>query len=112
MYRVVENGIERGATDGEMAAIKKRAVEVATCVVPQEVTRRQARQALLLEGLLEKVDLAIAAIEDPMQRGLTRIEWEDSQTYERQRPALISIGQAIGLDHAALDELFIKAGRL
>ena len=80
--------------------------------VPQEVTRRQARQALLLDGLLDKVAPAIAAIDDPLQRGLAQIEWEDSQSYERQRPILISLGRAIGLDDTALDDLFIKAGGL
>lgn len=80
--------------------------------IPQEVTRRQARQALLLGGLVDKVQPAIDAIADPTQRALMQIEWEDSQTFQRSRPALISLATALGLDDAQLDALFIKADTL
>lgn len=80
--------------------------------VPQSVTRRQARQALLLAGLLDSVVPAIEAIPDAMQRRLAQIEWDDSQTYERQRPLVIQIGAALGLDAAGLDALFVHAATL
>lgn len=80
--------------------------------IPQEVTRRQARQALLLAGLLSQVQPAIDAIADPTQRGLMQIEWEDSQTFQRSRPALISLATTLGLSGAQLDALFIKAATL
>lgn len=80
--------------------------------VPQSVTRRQARQALLLAGKLDDVQPAINAITDPVQRGLLQIEWEDSLTFERQRPNLIALAAAIGLNAAALDALFVTAGGL
>ena len=80
--------------------------------VPQSVTRRQARQALLLAGLLDSVVPAIDAIPDAMQRRLAQIEWDDSQTYERQRPLVIQIGAALGLDSAGLDALFVHAATL
>lgn len=83
-----------------------------TPTVPTSVTRRQARQALLLKGLLDKVDPAIAAITDVTQRGMAQIEWEDSQVFERSRPTLISLGEAMGLDSAGLDELFLYAATL
>lgn len=78
--------------------------------VPLKVTRRQARQALLLEGLFDLVQPAINAIPDPVQRQMAQIEWDDSQDFERDRPLLIQIGYSIGLDDAGLDALFIKAG--
>lgn len=81
-------------------------------VVPQEVTRRQAKQALLLAGLLDNVQPAIDAIEDATQRGLVQIEWDDSQVFQRDRPALIGLGTALGLDSDGLDQLFIQAGAL
>lgn len=81
-------------------------------VVPDRVTRRQARQALLLAGLLDSVQPAIDAIPNPTQRGLAQIEWDDSQDFERQRPLVIGIGAALGLDAAALDALFIQAATL
>lgn len=81
-------------------------------VVPASVTRRQARQALLLAGLLDSVDPAIAAIADPTERAMAQIEWQDSQDFERHRPLLVSLATALGLDSAALDQLFITASTL
>lgn len=83
-----------------------------TPVVPAKVFRRQALQALLLAGLLDSVQPAINAIEDPMQRGLAQIEWDASLEFERSRPLVAAIGQAIGLDATALDALFITAAGL
>lgn len=80
--------------------------------IPKSVTRRQARQALLLSGQLAAVQPAIDAIADPIQRGLAQIEWDDSQDFERQRPLLIAIGAAIGLTSDDLDALFIQAAAL
>lgn len=85
--------------------------------VPQLVSQRQARQALLLTGLLDSVPAAITALDDGTPEGkqkmrLAQIEWEDSQTFERHRPLVIEIASAIGLDDAGLDALFIEAARL
>ena len=86
--------------------------DVAPPRVPSRVTRRQARQALALAGLFGQVQPAINAIPDPQQRQLAQIEWDDSQDFERERPLLIELGHAIGLDDAGIDELFIQAGAL
>lgn len=80
--------------------------------VPASVTRRQARQALLLSGLLDNVQPAIDAIPDATERGMAQIEWDDSQVFERDRPLLIQIGMALGLDDAGLDALFLQAAAL
>lgn len=80
--------------------------------VPKTVTRRQARQALLLQGKLSLVQPAIDAIPDATQRALAQIEWDDSQDFERHRPLLISIGTAIGLSPDDLDTMFILAATL
>lgn len=80
--------------------------------VPSRVTRRQARQALAMEGLLDSVQPAIDAIADPLQHQLAKIEWDDSQDFERDRPLLIQLGHAIGLTDAGIDALFIRAGGL
>lgn len=93
--------------DGEAFARPAPVVQV-----PQQVTRRQARQALLRAGLLGNVQPAIDAIEDATQRGLAQIEWDDSQVFERQRPLLIALAAAIGLDSDDLDELFVTAATL
>lgn len=77
--------------------------------VPAEVTRRQAKQALVLAGLLGNVQPAIDAIEDATQRALIQIEWDDSQVFQRDRPALIALATALGLDSAGIDALFTTA---
>lgn len=80
--------------------------------VPHKVTRRQARQALLLAGKLALVQPAIDAIEDAQQRGLAQIDWDDAQEFERHHPLLIHLATALGLDDEALDNLFIQAASL
>lgn len=80
--------------------------------VPRTVTRRQARQALLLRGKLALVQPAIDAITDATQRGLMQIEWDDSLAFDRDRPSLIAIGAAVGYDSAGLDDIFIFANTL
>ena len=80
--------------------------------VPASVTRRQAKQALLLNGLLANVQPAIDAIPDATQRAMIQIEWDDSQVFERDRPALIALGSALGLTSVQLDDLFIGAAQL
>jgi hypothetical protein len=87
-------------------------LDAAALAVPLEVSRRQARQALLLAGLLDNVAPAIAAIPDAMQRRMLQIEWEDSQVFQRHRPSLVALATALGLDDAALDQLFVTADAL
>lgn len=77
--------------------------------VPQVVTRRQGLQALLLAGALDNVQPLINAIPDLIQRRLAQIEFDNSQTFERQRPLVLSIGSALELD---LDKLFTTAATL
>ena len=80
--------------------------------VPYSVTRRQARQALLLAGLLSQVPIVIENIQDPVTKGLAQIEWEDSLEFLRDRPLVIQVGTALGLDEEGLDALFIQASKL
>lgn len=77
--------------------------------VPQEVTRRQALQALLAAGLLDDVEAKIAAIPDPVAKRMTEIEWNESQTFQRHRPLVVQLGTAIGLTSEGIDALFIDA---
>ena len=80
--------------------------------VPIKVTRSQARRALLLRGLFDQVQPAIDAIPDITERRLAQIEWVDAQDFERHNPLVVMIGQALGLDDAGLDDLFIFAASL
>lgn len=79
--------------------------------VPQQVTMRQARLALLHAGLLAQVDPAINALASP-ERQTARIEWDYSSSVVRNRPLVVMLGEALGLDDAALDQLFITAAGL
>lgn len=80
--------------------------------VPDSVTARQAEQALILAGLYDRVEPAIDAIANPKERALVRSEWRRSQTFERTRPALLGLAQALGMSSAQLDDLFRLAKTL
>ena len=80
-------------------------------VIPQSVTMRQARIALLRAGLLSDVDTAINALPSP-QKEAVRIEWEYSQEVQRHNGFVSQLAQALGLDDEALDNLFVTAAAI
>ncbi|WP_027670094.1 hypothetical protein [Rheinheimera baltica] len=80
--------------------------------VPQSITRRQARQQLLLMGLLDNVDPTIAVIPDQTARRMAEIYWQDATDFERDNPYLLSIAAALGLTPEQLDDAFIAAEAL
>ena len=75
--------------------------------VPQIVTIRQAKLALLQAGLLDDVDAAVAQAD-----GVTQIEWEYATEVERSWPTLLTIQAALGLSEQQVDDLFIVAASL
>ncbi len=77
--------------------------------VPQSITRRQARQQLLLMGLLDNVDPTIASIPDETARRMAEIYWQDATDFERDNPYLLSIAAALNLTPEQLDDAFIAA---
>ena len=81
-------------------------------VIPQSVTMRQARLALLGVGLLDDVDAAIAAIPDPVQRKAAEIEWEYATVIERNSPLVQSLAAGLGLTAADIDDLLTLAATL
>ena len=85
--------------------------EPAPLPVPDVVTMRQARLALLQNGMLTQVKDAVAAM--PGAAGdAARIEWEFSSTVERNRPLVQSLISALGLTESQLDDLFRLAATL
>ena len=80
--------------------------------VPQSVTMRQARLALLRAGLLDDVAAAIAAIPDPVQRKAAEIEWEYAQTVDRNSPFTQQMAAGLSLTAEQLDALFTQAAGL
>jgi len=111
MIQVLVDGIVRDATPEELAEIEARAAEANQPTVPQEVSMRQARLALLGRGVLGQVDAAIDSLPSPDSEA-ARIEWDYSSVVARNSPLVTMMGAALGLEAAALDELFITAARL
>lgn len=81
-------------------------------IVPLEVTRRQATEALLKR---DQYDAVLALLDDPviepdpLQRRVNLNEFQTSQVFERYRPLTIAMGMVLGID---LDEWFIFASGL
>lgn len=79
--------------------------------VPQFVTMRQARLALLGAGLLDDVDAAINGLPSP-QKEAARIEWEYSQEVQRHNGFVSVLAPMLGLTEAQTDALFVQAATL
>ena len=80
-------------------------------VIPDVVTMRQARLALLQSGLLAQVNTAVANM--PGTQGeAARIEWEYAQEVRRDSALLAELAVALELTTTQLDELFTLAGGL
>lgn len=78
-------------------------------VVPQVVSRFQARAVLHLAGLLEQVELIMA---DPETDMLAKLAWQDAQEFRRDSPTLLALSATLGLTDAQLDDLFIQAATI
>lgn len=79
--------------------------------IPQVVTMRQARLALLSAGKLSQVDAVIDSLTEP-HKSAARIEWDYSSEVQRNKPFVVQIGAALGLTGEQLDQLFIEASKL
>lgn len=79
--------------------------------IPLQVTMRQATQALILAGLDDDVETMLGQMPG-VEGKLARAEWGKSQVVERNRPLVLQLGAALGLDEAAIDQLFITAATL
>jgi hypothetical protein len=75
------------------------------------VTMRQARLALLQQGLLTQVNNAVASMSGA-QGDAARIEWEFSSTVERNRPLVQALAASLGMTFQQLDDLFALAATL
>lgn len=109
IFESEEQALELIGVDEEGNFAPEYASEV---VVPEEVTMRQAKLALLKMGLLDAVDQAIAGIEDEQQRKLIEIEWEYAREIRRDWPAIQIVAAGMGLTAAQVDDLFVLAGNI
>ena len=79
---------------------------VLSIAVPQTVSPRQARLALLQATLLDEVELLLAN-DKAMQ-----IWWEYSLDIQRNHEYITTMGTALGLTELQLDDLFILGATL
>lgn len=79
--------------------------------VPEAVTMRQARLALLGAGRLEAVQAAIDALPEP-KKAAAKISWEYSVQVQRHNGLVPQMAAALGLSEAQIDALFIAAAAL
>jgi hypothetical protein len=80
-------------------------------VIPQVVSMRQARLALLEAGHYGTVNTAIAAMEGA-EGDAARIEWEFAIEVRRDSALVQTLIPLLGLDEAAVDALFVQAAGL
>jgi hypothetical protein len=76
--------------------------------VPEVVSMRQARIALLAAGHLAAVTAAVAAMPG-IEGDVARIEWEYAQDVRRDSPLIGSLAPAVGLSSEQVDALFLAA---
>ena len=76
-------------------------------VIPQSITIRQARLALLGAGLLDTVNAGMAGMGQSAQ-----IEWEFASEVQRSNPLIGAMAAALGMTDAQLDDLFTLGSTL
>lgn len=76
---------------------------------PQVVSAFQAVAALDAAGLLASVEAMMA---NPATQKKSRLAWAHAQEFRRNSPTVRAMGQALGLDDAALDALFAAASQI
>ncbi|MFV0602023.1 MAG: hypothetical protein ACK5NE_09450 [Brachymonas sp.] len=95
--------------DAQPPALPEYVPEVVA--VPEVVTMRQARLALLGAGLLAQVNTAVANM--PGAEGdAARIEWEYAQEVRRGSPLVAALSAAFDWTSAQLDDLFTEGAKL
>jgi hypothetical protein len=81
-------------------------------VVPATITRRQAIQQLIIEGLDDDVQAVIDSIQNVTQRKLLQAWYDESQVFERNRAEINQMWAALGRTQIQLDQMFIDAAKL
>lgn len=104
--------LPNSTTEEEWAAkLAEYALPPITTDIP-DVTPRQIRQALVLNGIsLNDIDTALNTLPEPYKT-LALVEWEYSNMFQRTRPLVASVGQMLGWTSGQLDSLWRLAGSL
>lgn len=81
-------------------------------ICPASITPRQARQALILQGITElEILAAFNSLPSPTKE-LALTEWEYSLEIRRNRQLTNSVASMLGWTQFQLDQLFVFAGSL
>ena len=107
---------EEAETYSDLTLVSQEEIEelgdVVKILIPESITKRQAKQQLLLDGKLSQVQEVIDSIPDETERMMAQLYWDESTEFERSHPTLTEIGAALGLTEAELDMMFINASKL
>ena len=98
--------------DGELQHVTREEAQLPqpepTAPTFPTLTRKQLRNGLLSIGVTSaEVEAQIAAIPDPLEREAAMIDWQDTQSYERDYPMINQIGAALGLPEEQIDALWL-----
>ena len=99
-YKMVQDWIAEGNIPEPM--------DIPEVQIPQVVTMRQARLALLQEGLLATIESAIQNGTDEAMK----IEWEYATEVRRDWDSLVTLTESLGMTSTELDSLFTLASIL
>lgn len=97
----------------DLMQVMRDKAEAVTNLMPQ-INGTQLRLALLGLGVTAaQVEAAIDAVPgDAVQRETARIQWEYATSFQRQHPLIATIGAALGMTEAQIDEAWLHAATL
>ena len=94
-----------------MVTAEQKSAAARAALIPQSVTMRQARLAMLNAGILDDVEAMIATM--PGDDGAAaRIDWEFARDVRRDWPLVAALGSQLGMSNEQIDDLFIYAGSI
>ena len=73
------------------------------------LTRRQFKLALLENGLLDKIENSISAIEDDQMRARIQIEYTEATEFHRTSDSVAYMCQLLGLNDEQSDQIWEQA---
>jgi hypothetical protein len=110
MYESVYDTAPREVDDGEGGTMtitppfKFGILAESPLPVPDSVTSRQGMQQLIIAGLDEQVETAIASIVDVTERKLTQAWFQRATEWERDNPQFIGLMKELGLTDQEADD--------
>jgi hypothetical protein len=117
-YPVIHAGIDSVVEDSAYISGRVPVLRVPQLRVPQQITAWQAKAALAMtpagEGLtmLDAANAIIDAMPEGPEKVLVTSAWDYNANFRRNSPTILGFAEALGLDSAALDALFIQGAAL